>query len=181
MHVSELYKARCFVHFGLTDLLLELLVNGITGVFDGDAHLVAGSHFQPERPFQVDLPDGRGGEELAEGFFVLDGGWGLVQLPIVARCQLSGPAEGADVGERENAYQLSFCVSGASLISTFSFSRSLMLKTPSTILLLLRCLVGFASDGEAGASSTAESILLKGAVGSCTSAAIVVIDDKLRA
>merc|ERR1711904_260550 len=73
------------------------------------------------------------------------------------------------------SFQLSFCVSGASLMSTFSFSRSLMLKTPWTIPLLLRCLVGFASDGEAGASSTAESTLLKGAVGSCTSAAIVVM------
>merc|ERR1739843_12056 len=63
-------------------LLLELLVDGITGVFDGDAHLVAGRDFQSERPFQVDLPDGWGGEELAEGFLVLDGGGRLVQLPI---------------------------------------------------------------------------------------------------
>lgn len=69
--------------FGSADLLLELLVDGITGVFDGDAHLVAGRDFQSERPFQVDLPDGWGGEEFAKGFLVLDGGGRLVQLPMV--------------------------------------------------------------------------------------------------
>ena len=71
------------LYLSLADLLLELLVDGITGVFDGDAHLVAGRHFQSERPLQVDFADGWGGEELAEGFFVLNGGWRLVQLPII--------------------------------------------------------------------------------------------------
>jgi hypothetical protein len=84
-------------------------------------------------------------------------------------------------------YQLSFCVSGAIARSTFSFSarnvsllfrsskryisalrsadahspRSLMLKTPLTVLLVLRCLI-LLSVGEAGVSSMAESTLLRG-------------------
>jgi hypothetical protein len=36
-----------------------------------------------------------------------------------------------------------------------------MLKTPLTVLLVLRCLI-LLSDGEAGVSSTAESTLLRG-------------------
>jgi hypothetical protein len=44
--------------------------------------------------------------------------------------------------------------------------RSLMLKTPLTVLLVLRCLI-LDSLGEAGASSMAESTLLNG---TCTSA-----------
>lgn len=92
--------------------------------------------------------------------------------------------------EQDNGtYQLSFCVSGAIARSTFSFSarnvsllfrkirvmlckpgfmrmgahspRSLMLKTPLTVLLVLRCLI-LLSVGEAGASSMAESTLLRG-------------------
>lgn len=38
-----------------------------------------------------------------------------------------------------------------------------MLKTPLTVLLVLRCLI-LLSVGEAGASSMAESILLRGSV-----------------
>ena len=83
-------------------------------------------------------------------------------------------------------YQFSFCVSGAILRSTPSFSaqlsahrccwpygagqlclatghhspRSLMLNTPLTVLLVLRCL-GLLSDGEAGTSEMAESTLLR--------------------
>lgn len=49
-----------------------------------------------------------------------------------------------------------------------------MLKTPLTVLLVLRCLI-LLSVGEAGASSMAESTLLKGGACSCTSAAIVVM------
>ena len=56
--------------------------------------------------------------------------------------------------------------------------RSLMLKTPLTVLLVRRCL-GLDSPGEAGASSMAESTLLNGALCSCTSAAIGGSGDKL--
>jgi hypothetical protein len=45
--------------------------------------------------------------------------------------------------------------------SKLNSPRSLMLKTPLTVLLVLRCLI-LLSDGEAGVSSTAESTLLRG-------------------
>ena len=45
--------------------------------------------------------------------------------------------------------------------SRLNSPRSLMLKTPLTVLLVLRCLI-LLSDGEAGVSSTAESTLLRG-------------------
>jgi hypothetical protein len=47
------------------------------------------------------------------------------------------------------------------LASRLNSPRSLMLKTPLTVLLVLRCLI-LLSDGEAGVSSTAESTLLRG-------------------
>jgi hypothetical protein len=47
------------------------------------------------------------------------------------------------------------------LASRLNLPRSLMLKTPLTVLLVLRCLI-LLSDGEAGVSSTAESTLLRG-------------------
>lgn len=50
--------------------------------------------------------------------------------------------------------------------------RSLMLKTPLTVLLVRRCLT-LASEGEAGASSTAESTLVKVWWASWTSADMV--------
>lgn len=51
--------------------------------------------------------------------------------------------------------------------------RSLMLKTPETVLLVLRCLISFLSLGEAGTSEMAESTLLRSALVSCTPAAMV--------
>lgn len=50
-----------------------------------------------------------------------------------------------------------------------SIPRSLMLNTPLTVLLVLRCRI-LDSVGEAGASSMAESTLDKVDKGSCTSA-----------
>ena len=59
--------------------------------------------------------------------------------------------------------------------------RSLMLKTPDTVLLVLRCLISFLSLGDAGTSEMAESTLLKSAlVESWTSAAIVSVSDGTR-
>jgi len=49
-----------------------------------------------------------------------------------------------------------------------------MLKTPLTVLLVLRCF-GFLSLGDPGVSSMAESTLLKDGLCSCTSAAIVFV------
>ena len=59
-----------------------------------------------------------------------------------------------------------------------SIPRSSIRNTPLTVLLVLRCL-GLLSLGEAGASSMAESTLLKVAC-SCTSAAIVSCDGRTR-
>lgn len=94
-----------------------------------------------------------------------------------------------------DTYQFSFCVSGAILSSTPSFSahiistyhprehrrqaqnspRSLILKTPDTVLLVLRCLGSFLSLGEAGTSEMAESTLLRSAFVSCTPAAMMTV------
>ena len=52
--------------------------------------------------------------------------------------------------------------------------RSLMLNTPLTVLLVLRCLT-LDSLGEAGASSMAESTLDKVDMGSCTSADMLAV------
>lgn len=48
-----------------------------------------------------------------------------------------------------------------------------MLKTPETVLLVLRCFGSFLSLGEAGASEMAESTLLRSTFVSCTPAAMV--------
>lgn len=51
-----------------------------------------------------------------------------------------------------------------------------MLKTPETVLLVLRCLISFLSLGDAGTSEMAESTLLRSAlVESCTSAAMLSV------
>lgn len=57
-----------------------------------------------------------------------------------------------------------------------SIPRSLMLNTPLTVLLVLRCRI-LDSVGEAGASSMAESTLDKVDKGSCTSADMMDDDD----
>ena len=56
----------------MTDFLLELLVDCVQSIFDGNAFQVPGSHFQPKRKVKVDLLDGRRGQHLLEGIFVID-------------------------------------------------------------------------------------------------------------
>ena len=55
-----------------TDFLLELLMDRVQSVFDGDAFQVSGSHFQSERKVKVDLLDRRGSQHLFEGIPVVD-------------------------------------------------------------------------------------------------------------
>jgi hypothetical protein len=54
-------------------LLLELLVDRVQSIFDGDAFQVPGCHFQSERKVKVDLLDGWRGKHLFEGVLVFYG------------------------------------------------------------------------------------------------------------
>jgi len=54
-----------------THPLLVRLVDGVQGIFDGDALDVACCDFQAKREVQVDLLDWRRCEELLEGLLVL--------------------------------------------------------------------------------------------------------------
>ena len=64
-----------------TDLLLELLVDGIAGVLDGDALHVAGGHFEAEGEVEVDFLDRGVAEELVEDVLFFDGCGGAVDFP----------------------------------------------------------------------------------------------------
>lgn len=100
-----------------TDLLLVLLVNSIDSVLDGDAFQVACCNFQSQWKGKVDLLDQWLAQGLLEGFLVIDGGRGGIDLPV--RQSICVPSES---WSRVATYQFSFCVSGWILISTPSFS-----------------------------------------------------------
>jgi hypothetical protein len=90
-----------------------------------------------------------GNADLPIELLSLGGDVNVGVLLLCSQCQLirSGASEGM------------LCV--CKVWSKLNSPRSLMLKTPLTVLLVLRCLI-LLSDGEAGVSSTAESTLLRG-------------------
>ena len=55
----------------LSDLLLELLVNGVQRIFDGNTLQVPRCYLQAEGEVQVNLLDRRSGEHLLQRFFVI--------------------------------------------------------------------------------------------------------------
>ena len=85
-----------------------------------------------------------GSADLPIELLSLGGDVNVGVLLLCSECQLvrSGASEGM------------LCV--CKVWSKLNSPRSLMLKTPLTVLLVLRCLI-LLSDGEAGVSSTAES------------------------
>ena len=60
---------------GQTYLLLELLVDGITSILDGDAFHVAGSNLKAKWEMKVDPFDGWRGEHLLQDFLVFYRRW----------------------------------------------------------------------------------------------------------
>lgn len=66
-----------------TYLLPELLINSITGILNRDALQVSRRNLQSKREVKVDLLDWRDREVLLEPFLLLDGGWGLVDAPVL--------------------------------------------------------------------------------------------------
>lgn len=57
------------------DLLLELFVDGIQGILDGDTLQIPGGDLQTQGEVQVNLLDGWGDEVEFEDVLVLDGIW----------------------------------------------------------------------------------------------------------
>jgi len=59
-----------FVLLTIAHLFLELLVDGVQSIFDGDAFQVSSCHFQSEGKVKVDFLDGGCGQHLFEGVLV---------------------------------------------------------------------------------------------------------------
>ena len=109
-----------------TDLLLELLVDGIAGVFDGDAFHVAGGDFETEGEVEVDFLDRGVAEELVEDVFLFDGCGGAVDFPGRGG-QFSGTTR-IDSGSPDTGYarlHRAFTRGGGSGLLTSSASGSL--------------------------------------------------------
>jgi hypothetical protein len=85
-----------------THLLLELLVDGVQCILDGDTLQVSCGDFEPEWEVQIDLANEWSGERLLEDLWVLYGCRRLVQLPK-DHCQPDTIAEGSTEGSRAAA------------------------------------------------------------------------------
>lgn len=110
---------------GLTYLLLELFMNCVQSILDGDAFEIPRSNFESQREMQVNLLDGRVCEKLLQSFLVLQGCRGSVELPIRRFSYGSVMLKVTDstrCGLEDGRYQLIFCVSFAICNSFPSFS-----------------------------------------------------------
>lgn len=68
---------------GCTYLLPELLINSVASILNCDALQISRRNLQAEWEVQVDLLDWWDGEVLLEPFLLFDGGWGLVDTPVL--------------------------------------------------------------------------------------------------
>ena len=62
-------------------LFLELLVDSVHGILDGDAFEIAGGHLQAQREVQIDLLDGRLDEVQLEVVLVVYARWRGIEFP----------------------------------------------------------------------------------------------------
>lgn len=104
-------------------LLLELLVNGVQRILDGDSFVVASCYFQTQWEVKVNLLDGRIDEVQFEYVLVFDAVWRGIELPW--RVSMDMIAMENNDHEDGHTYHPVFCVSIGSTSSICWASRNI--------------------------------------------------------